>query len=351
MASTDRSGPGDGEMTGPLTAAQIAEYAKVSVATVSKVVNGREDVAPETRALVEDIIRRYGHRRQKRAARPAPVLELVFRQIRDSYHVEIIKGVQCVAREHRLAVVLSELQGRPTPGHGWVEDVLYRRPTGIIEVYSVLTDTQSGQLRSRGIPFVLVDPNGEPAHASPSVGASNWNGGLSATRHLLQLGHRRIAVITGPERALASRARVDGYRTAMETAGVPVDSALVRVGDYRAEEGLRCGRELLRLPDPPTAVFTCNDALALGVYRAAAEAGLRIPQDLSIVGFDDLRPAQWTVPPLTTVHQPLTEMAATAATMVVKLSQGLPLAQTRVELATELVIRDSTAPPRRERTS
>ncbi|GAB2961358.1 LacI family DNA-binding transcriptional regulator [Streptomyces pseudoechinosporeus] len=348
MSSADRSVPADDQCVGPLTTAQIAAYAKVSVATVSKVINGREDVSAQTRALVEDIIRRYGHQRQKRAARPAAVLELVFRQIRDSYHIEIIKGVQSVAREHRLAVVLSELQGRPTPGQGWVEDVLYRRPTGIIEVYSVLTDTQSGQLRSRGIPFVLVDPNGEPAHASPSVGASNWNGGLSATRHLLQLGHRRIAVITGPEQALASRARVDGYRTAMETAGVSVDPALVRLGDYRAEEGLRRARELLRLPDPPTAVFTCNDALALGVYRAAAEAGLRIPQDLSVVGFDDLRPAQWTVPPLTTVHQPLAEMAATAATMVVKLSQGQSLAQTRVELATELVIRDSTAPPRRE---
>ncbi|WP_230423518.1 LacI family DNA-binding transcriptional regulator [Streptomyces radicis] len=356
MSPTDRSSPTDGAPTGPqggptgpLTSAQIAAHVGVSVATVSKVVNGREDVAPRTRALVEDVIRRYGHQRQKRAARPAAVLELVFRQIRDSYHIEIIKGVQQVAREHRLALVLSELQGRQTPGLGWVEDVLYRRPTGIIEVYSVLTDTQSGQLRARGIPFVLVDPNGEPAHASPSVGASNWSGGLSATRHLIELGHRRIAVITGPEDALASRARVDGFRTAMETAGVPVDPALVRVGDYRAEEGLTHARALLRLPEPPTAVFTCNDALALGVYRAAAEAGLRIPDDLSVVGFDDLRPARWTVPPLTTVHQPLAAMAATAATMVVELAHGEPLAQTRVELATELVVRDSTAPPRSER--
>ncbi len=121
------------------------------------------------------------------------------------------------------------------------------------------------------------------------MGATNWKRGLSATRHLLQLGHRRIVVITGPENALASRARVDGYRTAMETAGVLVDRDLVRIGDYRAEDGLRHARELLRLPSPPTAVFTCNDALALGVYRAAAEAGLSIPDDLSVVGFDDLQ--------------------------------------------------------------
>lgn len=347
MSSADQARPADGPATGPLTTAEIAAHAGVSVATVSKVINGRPDVAPGTRAQIEEIIRSHGHRRRKRAARPAAMLELVFRQIRDSYHIEIIKGVQQVAREHRLAVVLSELQGRLTPGRGWVEDVLFRRPAGIIEVYSVLTDSQSGQLRSRGIPFVLVDPNGEPAHASPSVGATNWNGGLSAARHLLGLGHRRIAVITGPENALASRARVDGYRTAMETAGVPVDPAFVRLGDYRAEDGLRHARELLRLPAPPTAIFTCNDALALGVYQAAAEAGLRIPEDLSVVGFDDLRPAQWTVPPLTTVHQPLTEMAVTAAAMAVKLAQGQPLAQTRVELPTELVVRGSTMPPRR----
>ncbi|MEO3754040.1 substrate-binding domain-containing protein [Streptomyces sp. B6B3] len=137
-----------------------------------------------------------------------------------------------------------------------------------------------------------------------------------------------------------------GPAPAVTAAGVPVDPSLVRDGDYGTAAGLRCGRELLRLPDPPTAVFTCNDGQALGVYRAAAEAGLNIPRDLSVVGFDDLPPTQWTVPPLTTVHQPLTEMAATAATMVISLAKGESLAQTRVELATELVIRDSTAPPR-----
>ncbi|MDT0345200.1 LacI family DNA-binding transcriptional regulator [Streptomyces litchfieldiae] len=340
--------PADDTPDGPLTSAQIAERAGVSVTTVSKVLNGRADVAPETRALIEGVIHRHGHLRQKRrAAAPAALLELVFRQMRDTYAIEIIKGVQRVAREHRLAVVLSELQGQDTPGRGWVEEVLARRPTGVISVFAGLTDAQSGQLRSRGIPFVLVDPGGEPAHASPSVGAGNWGGGLAATRHLLELGHRRIAVITGPESSLASRARLDGHRAAMDAAGVPMDPALVRVGDFQTMGGLTRTRELLALPDPPTAVFVCNDAQALGVYRAAAEAGLRIPDDLSVVGFDDLPPARWTIPPLTTVRQPLTEMAATAAAMVVTLAGGEPLRQTRVELATELVVRDSTAPPRR----
>src|SRR5262245_39361583 len=127
------------------------------------------------------------------------------------------------AREHHLSVVMSELQGRHTPDRSWVQDVLTRRPTGVIAVYSSLSEDQTEQLRGRGIPLALLDPTGEPGHASPSVGASNWNGGLAATRHLLQLGHRRIAVITGPAKALASRARLDGHRAAMDMAGAAVD--------------------------------------------------------------------------------------------------------------------------------
>ncbi|MDT0345743.1 LacI family DNA-binding transcriptional regulator [Streptomyces litchfieldiae] len=347
MTSGHRTARGQGPSDRPLTIAQIAERAGVSIATVSKVVNGRADVAADTRAHVEGVIRRHGYRRQKKTPGPAPLLDLVFHAVEGSYPVEIFKGVDRVAREHQLAVVLSELQGRHTPGRGWVESVLARRPTGVIAVFSGPTDEQSDQLRTRGIPFVLVDPTGDPGHTCPSVGTSNWNGGLTATRHLLELGHRRIAVITGPEHAHSSRARLDGYRAAMDLGGAVGDPELIRTGDFKVADGVTHTRELLRLPDPPTAVFACNDGQALGVYRAAAEAGLRVPQDLSVVGFDDLYPAQWLAPPLTTVRQPLTEMGAAAAGMAVTLANGEPLAQRRVELATELVIRESTAPPRR----
>ncbi|MDT0317783.1 LacI family DNA-binding transcriptional regulator [Streptomyces millisiae] len=328
---------------GPLTIAQLAARAGVSVATVSKVVNGRADVAPGTRALVEGLISRHGYRRQK-AAGPAALLELVFHEVRGPYPTEIYRGVRRVAAEHGLAVVVSELGGSHTPERGWVEGVLARRPTGVVSVFSGPDQEQAERLRTRGIPFALVDPTGEPGHHAPSVGASNWSGGLSATRHLLELGHRRIAVIAGPEHLLAARARLDGYRAALDMAGIPLDPALVRVGDFHIEDGLKHTRDLLRLPEPPTAVFTGNDGQALGVYRAVAEAGLRVPEDLSVVGFDDLFPSQWLTPPLTTVRQPLADMAATAATMVITLAQGHPLDQRRAELATELVIRDSTTP-------
>lgn len=349
MTSTHESAPvDDPPRDGPLTIAQIADRAGVSIATVSKVVNGRGDVAPDTRARVETVIRRYGYRRQKRASGPAALLELVIHELRGLYGIEILNGVHHVAREHHLGVVVSELGGHHTPGRGWVEDLLARRPAGVIAVFADLTDDHSDQLRSRGIPYVLVDPPGEPGPGTPSVGANNWNGGLAATRHLLRLGHHRIAIITGPEHALASRARLDGYRTAMDMAGIPGDPDLVRVGHFHIEDGRRYAHELLRLSDPPTAIFACNDGEALGVYQAAAEAGVRIPDDLSVVGFDDLPMASWTIPPLTTIRQPLREMAEAAATMLITLAQGKPLQQQRVELATELVVRDSTAPPSRQ---
>ena len=329
-----------------VTIATIARHAGVSVPTVSKVINGRSDVAPETRRRVEAAIRTQGYERSDRIARRSPLIEVLFHELESAWALEILVGVEQVAREHDLAVVLSELQGRHTPGRGWIEGVLARRPSGVIAVFSDLSEAARAQLRARGIPLVVVDPTGEPLHDIPSIGATNWSGGLAATRHLLGLGHRRIGVISGPEQILCSRARLDGYRAAMDEAGVPVDPRLLRAGAFHIKEGIAEGRALLRMPDRPTAIFAGNDLQAFGVYQAAREARLHIPEDLSVVGFDDLPVAKWVGPPLTTIRQPLVQMAVTAARLVLALGRGERPAQTRVELATELVIRESTAPPR-----
>jgi DNA-binding LacI/PurR family transcriptional regulator len=330
---------------GPVTIARIAELAGVSVPTVSKVVNGHAQVAPETRARVEAVISRHGFRRQKRPAAPSAHVELVFHELEGAYAMEVIQGAERTAGQQRMAVSLSQLNGRQTPGPGWIEDVLARRPTCVICVFCGLTEYQHKQFQSRGIPVVVLDPTGEPGHTTPSVGAGNWTGGLTAARHLLELGHRRIAAITGPSRVLSSRARLDGYRAAMDAAGAAVDTGLICEGDFHPEDGLEYGRRLLRLPVPPTAIVTGNDLQALGVYQAAAEADVRIPRDLSVVGFDDLPIAQWASPPLTTIRQPLAEMAATAAAMAISLARGQTPPQERVEAATRLVVRKSTAPP------
>ncbi|WP_335992186.1 LacI family DNA-binding transcriptional regulator [Glycomyces sp. MUSA5-2] len=331
---------------GPLTIPQLAELAGVSIPTVSKVVNGRSDVAAATREQIEDLIRLHGYRRQRRPSKSAALIDVLFHELRGTYAIEILNGVEEVAREHRLGLVLSELGGRHVPGRDWVEEVIARRPHGVVSVFTGLTTEQIDRLYSRDIPMVLLDPAGDPDHDGPSVGASNWNGGLTASRHLVGLGHRRIAVITGPDHIEASRARLDGFRAGLDLAGVPLDPALVRMGGFQIEGGRDSATELLALDAPPTAVFACNDGMAVGVYHAAAALGVRIPEDLSVVGFDDLPKAKWTVPPLTTIRQPLKAMGVAAARMVVALAAGETLEQQRIELATELVIRESTSAPR-----
>jgi LacI family xylobiose transport system transcriptional regulator len=318
----------------------------VSTPTVSKVLNGRADVAPATRERVEELLHQHGYQRRRGNSTPSsPLLELVFHELESAWAMEVIRGVENVVREEGLSVVLSESSGRLSLGQSWMEGVLARRPTGVVLVLSGLDKAQQAQLISRDIPFVVMDPAGDPGQEVPAVGTTNWNGGLAATRHLLDLGHRRIAVIGGPRRMMCSRARIDGYRAALDAAGVSVDPALIREGDFHHEAGYRLGLELLGLPDRPTAVFTGNDLQALGLYEAARELGLRIPEDLSVVGFDDLPVARWVGPPLTTVRQPLTEMAEVAARMVIDIARGNQPAALRVDLATTLVERSSTAPP------
>ena len=329
------------------TIAFIAEQTGVSVPTVSKVINGRPDVSSETRRRVEAAIVEHGYRRLPRARARSPLLEVIFNELESEWALEIVRGVERVAGRNDLAVVISEMQGRGTPGRGWLEGVLARRPMGVIAVFSDLTDAGREQLRAHDIPFVVVDPTGEPLHDTPSVGATNWNGGLTATRHLIGLGHRRIGVIGGPESILCSRARVDGFRAAMDEAGVPVDPALTSHGPFHVDEGIERGRALLQAPDPPTAIVTGNDLQALGVYQVARELRLHIPEDISVVGFDDLPVARWVSPPLTTIRQPLVEMAVTAADLALSMARGETPIQPRVELTTELVVRESTAPPRR----
>ena len=215
---------------------------------------------------------------------------------------------------------------------------------GVILVTSELTQQQLEQLRSGGIPLVVVDPVNPPPPELPSVGATNWAGGMAATEHLLSFRHRRIAAVAGPSDYLCSRARIDGYRSALEQAGIGFDPALVRHGDFQHEGGFRRGGELLDLADRPTAIFAGSDQQALGVYEAARQRGLRIPQDLSVVGFDDLPVARWVSPPLTTVRQPLAEMGRAAAQMLGEIIEGRPLRSRRVELSTELIMRESTGP-------
>ncbi|OAH09683.1 LacI family DNA-binding transcriptional regulator [Streptomyces jeddahensis] len=336
----------DDDETGRVTLAQVAEKAGVSISTVSKVLNGRQDVSPPTRVKVERLLETHGYRRTPKSAGEAPLIEIVFHELESTWAMELIRGVENVAVANDASVVLTESGTRHAPNPDWIEKVLRRRPLGVILVFSSLPLEFKQQLRSRAIPFVIIDPAGDPETDVPSVGSANWSGGLAATRHLIENGHRRIGIITGPEDMMCSLARLDGFRSAMSMAGLEIDTDLVRFGDFHVEGGYSRAMELLQRPDRPTAIFAGSDLQALGVLEAARVNGLRIPHDLSVVGYDDVPLAQWTSPALTTVHQPLKKMAEEAAQMLLRLRAGEPTI-TRLELATSLVVRKSTAPPPR----
>lgn len=332
------------------TIAAIAAEVGVSVPTVSKVLNGRADVALTTRTRVEEALARHDYRKpvnlvERGAPRRGRLLEVAAHAAYSAWAQEVLHGVSRVCSENRIGMVLSELASEHTPPQEWMDDVMARRPLGVLFLHSGVGEAQRHHLTSRSIPFVVIDTDGQPQPGVPTVGSNNWNGGLAATRHLIELGHRRIAVISGPSTVLCSRARVDGYRSALDDAGIPFDPELVRWGTFHTDAGHELALELLSRPDPPTAIFAGSDYQALGVIRAAAERGLRVPQDLSIVGYDDLPLAEWINPSLTTVRQPLAEMASHATHMLIDLSEGRQPLSLRVELMTDLIVRGSTAPP------
>jgi LacI family transcriptional regulator len=320
------------------TLATVAEAAGVSLATVSKVVNGRHDVAPATRARVKALLteHRYVPVGTRRIT-GAPIVDLVFHVLDSPWAIEIIRGTVGAG----IDVVVSAMSDAPDPDH-WARHVVDADRSGVIVVTSELTVANRATLDRAGLPVVVIDPVAMPGPDLPSVGATNWAGGLAATEHLTQLGHRRIAMIGGPESFLCSRARIDGYRAALERAGVVSTQDLVRHGNFHHVGGYEAALDLLQLADRPTAIFAGSDEQALGTIEAARQLGLSVPGDLSVVGFDDLPVARWSSPPLTTVHQPLAQMGLTAARMLHALVAGRPLDHHRVELATQLVIRAST---------
>ncbi len=335
----DENDPLGGDASRPVTISYIAESAGVSIPTVSKVLNGRSGVSADTRARVEELINRYGY---KRPFNRSNIVELVFRELESMWAVEIIRGVERVARRNRIGVMVSEF-GLHDSVAVTIDETVARRPQCVLSV-AQLSAVERDQLQAKGIPFVVFDPTTELPDDVPFVGATNWSGGRAATRHLVELGHQRIAMISGPDHVLCCRPRLDGYRAALEAADLQVDPNLVMRAGLDREDGHAAARALLGRSDRPTAIFTANDLQALGVYQAARELGLRIPEDLSVVGFDDLPIVGWIDPPLTTVHQPLTEMAVAATELALTLGRGEKPPQIGLEIATMLTVRASTAP-------
>lgn len=327
-----------------VTLASVAAEAGVSLTTISKVLNGHPDVAAATRARVEELLRRSGYRRRGGGRRSRSV-ELVLPDLHGPLSLEVIDGVReaAAAAGHSLTLTVS---GNGTAGDAsWLDAVLEHRPAAVIVYVGVAAEVRE-ILRSRDIPVVLVEPADAADPSVPAIGVAHWSAAVTATRHLIDLGHRRIAAISGPDSVVGSHARLDGYRSAMHLAGLPVPDGWSRFEELDAQAGERVAFDLLRRSHPPTAILAGSDMQALGVLNAAHAAGLHIPDDLSLVGYDDQPVSISSSPRLTTVHQPLRELGIAAARLALRLQDQEGIEPTRLDLAATLVLRDSTAPPR-----
>jgi len=334
-----------------VTLASVAREAGVSLPTVSKVLNGHHDVAEETRQRVQQVIRDTGYLRvTRRAGKPAiPVVELVFDDVVSAYSIEILRGVTDAANALDVDVVVAKFGrfgDRRLDAEHWARRSRTAGRAGIISVTTEMTRGHLAAFERERLPLVLIDPvNPPPRQDTVSVGATNWAGGMAATLHLTALGHRRIAYVGGEPGATCSQARLYGYHAALAQAGIEQDPDLVRSGRFDTETGYAATLELAALTDPPTAVFAGCDAAAVGVIEAARTLGLRVPDDLSVVGFDNTYLAEHCFPKLTTIAQPLEEMGRIALRTLIRLADGDTLETHHVELATQLVERVSTAPP------
>lgn len=320
------------------TVRDIAARSGVSIATVSRVLNGHPSVSPSTRQLVEAAISELDT--QARGFRAGAVYLRCPYALTDYFGL-IVSSVAEALELHGRTLVLDAGEAAQRKA---VLPTLHTRP-GISGAIVILPPEPSEELlvlRARGFPFVVVDPRTPVPRDIAAVSAAHFAGARSAARHLTALGHRRIGLIAGPRNWLASQSRQAGHSSALADAGVLPDPALTRSGEATTAFGRQAAGELLDLPRRPTALICFNDKAAVGALAAAAQRGLRVPDDLSVAGFDDIDLAQATTPALTTVRQPLQEMGRMAVSLLIRLLEGHRLDALHVELATELVIRGST---------
>lgn len=333
------------------TLADVARHAGVSVATASKALNGRHEVAAGTRSRIEAAIAATGYVGQRGRRRdPRASVEFLVDRLTSPYAMEILRGATLAAEEADIDIVVARFH----PGSAKTDAQVIRRLAasdrlGAIVVTAEVTETTYGAISGSGVPVVFVDPLRVDDASIVSVGSTNWTGGRSATAHLLGLGHRRLGIVGGPRESMSAKARIDGFRSAAEEARVPIDPAFVTHARFTHDAALAVALDWLRRPDRPTAILASNDAQAMGVLEAARRLGIRVPEDLSVVGYDDTYVAAWAHPPLTSVYQPLQDIGRVSLRTIQRLSAGEQLDSHHIELATRLVVRESTAPPPTDR--
>ena len=329
--------------------AEIADLAGVSMATVSRVINGRDGVSDAKRQAVQRVVHKHGYRptlgaRSLSAGRTGLVAVTV-PWIAPSYFTLTIEGVIVGLDERNLHVVLCPTAERRGSELAALGELLHGTADGAVLILPSASSRSLNELAKLGHRIVVIDPVERLVRTVPTVSVAHAAGADDAVRHLLELGHRRIAAITGLPERVATTLRLRGYRAALASAGLLAEDELIVESDFMIGGGRRAAERLLDLPDPPTAIFAFNDDVAIGAMQVARARGLRLPEELSIVGFDDSGAAELVTPALTTVRQPLTEMGRMAAGLLARLLAGEEPEGLHIELAAELVVRESTVPP------
>ncbi|HEX9373855.1 MAG TPA: LacI family DNA-binding transcriptional regulator [Roseiflexaceae bacterium] len=325
------------------TIQDVARAAGVSVTTVSRVLNNKDDVAPETYDSVRRVIEELNYTASLAAkgmrSRKTNVLGLVVPDVVETFHIEVIKGIGRAIRDFGYDLIIYTSGTRPLSSRAsWEQEHVALLSGGLTEGNIVVTPSAPAFPDASRI--VVIDPQGDGTNV-PSVIARNRVGAMAAMEYLIGLGHCRIGFIGGRPDALSAARRFAGYQDGLAAAGIPFDPDLVQGGDYTQERGRAAARELLDRPNRPTAIFAANDKTALGVMDVAQELGLRIPQDLSLVGFDNLPEAAQVHPQLTTVDQSIQEMGYLATKMLVSMLQGEELGSPLCKVPTRLIIRES----------
>ncbi len=346
--SNDENGRGS-----RLTIRDIADLAGVSTATVSRVINGHEEVAERTREAVMAVVREHGYSTNRNArglsAGRTGLVGVTLPQVHHSYFSEILAGAAEALYAHDMRTVICPTEHQHDREVSLLERLMQGTTDGAVLILPEESNDELAALHDHGYRFVIVDPLTHLDERVPTVSAAHSSGASEAVDHLLALGHRRIAAITGPKGWVATEERLRGYRASLAAAGLMPDPELELPSDFLVEGGIRAAQSLLDLPEPPTAIFAFNDPLAIGAMRAARMRGISVPEQLSIVGFDDTFEASIVTPALTTVRQPLAEMGRMAVNLLIRLLQNERIEALHVELATKLTVRESTArnvPPR-----
>ena len=326
---------------------KVSEVAGVSVATVSRAMRHPDRVKKETREKVFKAIESVGYRpnmmaRNFRAKKAFAVVVLV-PNIANPFFSRVIRGIEQGAQQEGYAVLLGDTQGLRDRESEYVSLVSSRQADGIIQLSADvdrILDTLGTPAGS--VPLVNACECADDAPC-PTVRIDNAGAAATAVRHLIELGHERIGIVLGPGDSPLTRDRLVGYRKALSDAGLAFDKRLVVSGDFSLGSGRRAVATLRAVNEPPTAIFCCNDEMAIGAMHRVKTDGFRVPEDISIIGFDDIEFASYVDPALTTISQPTEELGKVAFSVLLDLLEGREPGQTEFVLPTELIVRDSTA--------